>query len=432
MGEKIKIHCSHTELRDPTSLVEHPRNYNTHPAEQIRLLSKIIKHQGWRNPITVSKRSGFVVKGHGRLAAAMLLETEKVPVDVQDYKDEASEVADMIADNRIAELAEADQDALKDLLVDDLFTDFDLELTGFDPKEIDFEINESEATDDSDHANELESKADELQKHWGTDHGQIWKLGEHRLMCGDSTNHDHVDKLMDGEKSDICFTSPPYGLGKNIKLRKKNALSKNNSAYDEHEDDPDGWLELMTKWVDNCRKNVTENISINVQPLANNKRDLFKFIQNEVDNLADIATWDKGHAAPVIASGVMSSRFEWVILLSYKNAKRTVPHSSWRGTLQNVYSGAGSRNNDYATIHGATMPVHLASWVIGDLHNVCNSVYEPFNGTGTTIISCEQLNRKCYAMEISPQYVAVAIQRWHDLTGEKPELISDVNENSKN
>jgi len=132
MGEKIKIHCSHTELRDPTSLVEHPRNYNTHPAEQIRLLAKIIKHQGWRNPITVSKRSGFVVKGHGRLAAAMLLKTEKVPVDVQDYKDEASEVADMIADNRIAELAEADQDALKDLLVDDLFENFDLELTGYD------------------------------------------------------------------------------------------------------------------------------------------------------------------------------------------------------------------------------------------------------------------------------------------------------------
>lgn len=143
MGEKIKIHCSHTELRDPTSLVEHPRNYNTHPAEQIRLLAKIIQHQGWRNPITVSKRSGFVVKGHGRLAAAMLLKTEKVPVDVQDYKDEASEVADMIADNRIAELAEADQDGLKGLLTDDLFDGFDLDLTGYsDTNFLQEDINE--------------------------------------------------------------------------------------------------------------------------------------------------------------------------------------------------------------------------------------------------------------------------------------------------
>lgn len=135
--DEIKVFCSHTEMRDPVSLVEHPRNYNTHPAEQIRLLAKIIKHQGWRNPITVSKRSGYVVKGHGRLAAAMLLKCEEVPIDLQDYKDEASELADMIADNRIAELADADQDALKGLLLDENFNGFDIELTGFDQEDFD-------------------------------------------------------------------------------------------------------------------------------------------------------------------------------------------------------------------------------------------------------------------------------------------------------
>ena len=162
MGEKIKIYCSHTELRDPTSLVEHPRNYNTHPAEQIRLLAKIVQHQGWRNPITVSKRSGFVVKGHGRLAAAMLLKTEKVPVDVQDYKDEASEVADMIADNRIAELAEADTDALKGLLLDDVFDDFDLDLTGFDAEEINSLLKSQMENDHMLHGQENESTREEI------------------------------------------------------------------------------------------------------------------------------------------------------------------------------------------------------------------------------------------------------------------------------
>jgi hypothetical protein len=162
MGEKIKIHCSHTELRDPTSLVDHPRNYNTHPSEQIRLLAKIIQHQGWRNPITVSKRSGFVVKGHGRLAAAMLLKTEKVPVDVQDYKDEASEVADMIADNRIAELAEADTDALKGLLIDDVFDNFDLDLTGFDAEEINSLLKSQMENDHMLHGQENESTREEI------------------------------------------------------------------------------------------------------------------------------------------------------------------------------------------------------------------------------------------------------------------------------
>ena len=146
--DEIKVYCSHTEMRDPVSLVEHPRNYNTHPSEQIRLLAKIIKHQGWRNPITVSKRSGYVVKGHGRLAAAMLLKCEEVPIDLQDYKDEASELADMIADNRIAELAEADQDALKGLLLDETFNDFDVELTGFTDEAL--AINEAELPDLSD------------------------------------------------------------------------------------------------------------------------------------------------------------------------------------------------------------------------------------------------------------------------------------------
>lgn len=141
-----QVYCSHTEMRATESLVEHPRNYNTHPKEQVNLLAKIIRHQGWRNPITVSKRSGYIVKGHARLAAAKLLELENVPVDVQEYADEASEYADMIADNRIAELAEADQDALKTLLTDNVFDGFDIELTGFDDSMIgSFDVSTEDA-----------------------------------------------------------------------------------------------------------------------------------------------------------------------------------------------------------------------------------------------------------------------------------------------
>lgn len=159
--DEIKVFCSHTEMRDPVSLVEHPRNYNTHPAEQIRLLAKIIKHQGWRNPITVSKRSGYVVKGHGRLAAAMLLKCEEVPIDLQDYKDEASELADMIADNRIAELAEADQNELENLLKDDSFNDFDIELTGFTS---DF-LNQEDVTSQDNQPGEIEFSPEVDESH---------------------------------------------------------------------------------------------------------------------------------------------------------------------------------------------------------------------------------------------------------------------------
>ncbi len=115
---------------DIDTIVPNPRNPNHHPDRQLELLAKIIRTQGWRNPIVISKRSGFVTKGHGRLAAAKLLGLTHVPVDFQEYDNEASEWADMVADNRIAELAEADDDALRDI-INDLNGKIDLDLTGF-------------------------------------------------------------------------------------------------------------------------------------------------------------------------------------------------------------------------------------------------------------------------------------------------------------
>ena len=125
------IHCSHDALVDPMTLVEHPRNPNKHPTKQITLLSKIIETSGWRAPITVSRRSGYIIKGHGRLAAALILHADAVPVDYQDYETEAAEWADMVADNRIAELAQIDLPELKDLLIELDAGDVDMDLTGF-------------------------------------------------------------------------------------------------------------------------------------------------------------------------------------------------------------------------------------------------------------------------------------------------------------
>lgn len=127
----VPIHCAYTKLADIAELVPNPRNPNKHGDRQIALLAKIIRHQGWRSPIVVSKRSGFVVAGHGRLEAAKLLQVEQVPVDFQDFATEADEWAHLVADNRIAELAEIDQGELAALLKE-LDGKIDLDLTGFD------------------------------------------------------------------------------------------------------------------------------------------------------------------------------------------------------------------------------------------------------------------------------------------------------------
>ena len=164
--ESPQIYCSHTELVDTASLVENPRNPNRHPEKQIEALAKIIQYQGWRNPIVVSKRSGFIVKGHGRLKAAQHLQLEKVPVDYQEYENEASEWADMVADNKIAELAEIDKDELASIMAD-LDGEFDLDLTGFDSMEIDDLIAYAETPSDIPSSAELdaESTASSQQAH---------------------------------------------------------------------------------------------------------------------------------------------------------------------------------------------------------------------------------------------------------------------------
>ena len=130
----MKTRCKYTKKVPIEELVPNPRNPNTHPDDQVKLLAKIIDFQGWRSPVVVSKQSGFVVRGHGRLLASRILGLETIPVDFQDYDNEAQEHADLVADNRIAELAEMDRGTLKDLIEELDTGDLDLEMTGFDEK----------------------------------------------------------------------------------------------------------------------------------------------------------------------------------------------------------------------------------------------------------------------------------------------------------
>jgi hypothetical protein len=157
----IPVHCAHTALVDPNTLRPNPANPNRHSAHQIQLLASIIQDQGWRNPITLSKRSGLVVRGHGRLEAALLLGCETVPVDEQTYGSDAEELADLLADNRLAELAELDEDDLRKLLkqIEESDPGFDLELTGFMEDEIRKLFEEDDPADDLEPIPRMECQA---------------------------------------------------------------------------------------------------------------------------------------------------------------------------------------------------------------------------------------------------------------------------------
>lgn len=161
----IPVYCSHSQMVDIEALVPNPRNPNKHPERQIELLGKIIKAQGWRNPIVVSKRSGFVVKGHGRLQAAQLIGCSQVPVDYQEYASEAAEWADMIADNRIAELAVADDKELHSLLSElEASGEIDLDLTGFSGNALADLLAEPEIITEEEEAEKVKLKNLELSE----------------------------------------------------------------------------------------------------------------------------------------------------------------------------------------------------------------------------------------------------------------------------
>jgi len=388
-----------------------PANVRKHGEQNLAAIKASLTRFGQQKPIVVN-RDGVVVAGNGTLMAARALGWRTVKA-VRTGLEGAEATAFAIADNRTAELAEWDDAALQQQLAAIAIDDEELlAATGFDEKELAklAAANAPEVTEDD----VPEPPAEPV-----TQPGDLWLLGKHRLLCGDSTKAEDVERLINGETADICFTSPPYALGKSVALSGNIAMAGKQRVYDKHDDNPDEWAQLMDGWWDASLQAVAHAWMVNVQPLAGNKRDLMRWIEARVDRLIDIVTWDKGHAAPQMAPGVLASRYEWIIGIGKTGASRAFPLSSWRGTLQSVYDGPPQRDNEFADIHAATMPVHVPAWIMGTLCDQAKSVYEPFCGTGTTLIAAEQLGRACYGMEISPAYCDVIVKRWETLTGQK-------------
>lgn len=206
----VPVMCAHDEIVDIAKLVPNPKNPNKHPDNQIQALGKIIRQTGWRAPITVSTRSGFIVKGHGRLAAAMLEDMRAVPVDYQDYTSEAEEFADLVADNRIAELAEIDHRMLADIFADIDTGEIPLEATGYTEEEMESLITGlSEALHND--LDEPEDVPDDIPEpptpeKTITKKGDLWILGSYRVMCGKHTNEADVKLLLDGVKAEKLLT----------------------------------------------------------------------------------------------------------------------------------------------------------------------------------------------------------------------------------
>ena len=218
-ADGIPVYCAHDEIVATRSLTPNPQNPNQHPAEQVKKLAKVIRGNGWRQPITVSTRSGMIVKGHGRLLAAQLEDLDAVPVDYQNYETEAAELADLWADNYIAELAETDNRLAASILASIQNAGADLELAGSSPEEYDAIVQAitgaAEEDEDDDAGDEEPDEEEQIEPPAEpvTQRGDVWILGDHRVMCGDCTNLEDRALLLNGATPEVLLTDPPYCSG---------------------------------------------------------------------------------------------------------------------------------------------------------------------------------------------------------------------------
>lgn len=381
-------HCDDIRQVDLSALVEHPRNPNTHPESQIKALAKILKHQGFRSPIVVSNRSGFIIAGHGRLEAAKMLGLEQVPVSYQDFSNEADEWAHMIADNRLGELAEIDNIELGSLIRDlDLIDDFDISLTGFEDVNELLEEEGAVGLIDEDHVPE-EPKTPLTKK------GDIWVMGKHRLMCGDSTNIEAVDELMDGKKAEMVFTDPPYGVNyvSNMRTKSKRFESIKNddtfldiapivSAFSS------GWVFVWSSWK--------------VQSKWVNQFKSFGYPTN-------IVIWHKPGGGIGDLRRTFSSDYE-VALVWHRGAELCGKRI---GSVWTVGKDAAA-----SYVHPTQKPVALGVEALDKTTRRNAVVLDLFGGSGSTLIACEKSVRQCRMMELDPGYCDVIVKRWQDFTG---------------
>jgi DNA modification methylase len=388
---------------DPAKLTPYPNNARTHSAKQVTQIAASITEFGFLNPVLIDGEGG-IIAGHGRVMAAVELGLAQVPTINANHLTDDQRRAYIIADNKLAENAGWDQGILIDELDALLLDDFDLALVGFDHGELAVLLNKEDGKTNPD---ELPPEPDDPV----TELGDIWLLGKHRLICGDSCNEADVMAVLDGTEPHLMVTDPPYGVEydstwrDNVEATRSKQVAVGKVENDDQADWTEAWLlfpgDVAYVWHASCFPEAQLSL-LKAQ---------FE-IRSQIIWVKQGFVFGRGHYhwqhEPCWYAVRKGGTGHWA-----GDRKQT---TTWE--INNANLMKGGERDDATTGHGTQKPVECMKRPMLNNSEHGDLVYDPFLGSGTTLIAAEQVGRTCLGVELNPAYVDMAVQRWQNFTGE--------------
>lgn len=411
---------------NPTvNLIPHPQNPRTHTRAQIRQVKRSIKAFGFIGVVVVDANN-HIIAGHARVEAAKSLGIEIVPTICVDHLSEAELLAFMVADNKLTENAAWDEGFLSEIfeILDTTEIDFDLGVTGFEAPEIDVFLDHGDEGTDDDPADEIPPVPPVGPP--VSCLGDMWMLGNHRLLCADALIPKSYTALLDGEKAQLVFTDPPYNvpIKGHVSGKGKNQHADFSMAVGEMSD-----AEFIVFLETVMRLLTAHSVNGSVHFICIDWRHVYDLLtagRAAYSALLNMAVWAKTNAG---MGSLYRSQHELIAV--FKNGRRKHinnielgRHGRNRSNLWN-YAGAnsfGESRDEALAMHPTVKPLSLVSDALLDCSSRGGRVLDPFGGSGTTLLAAEKTGRKARVMELEASYVDVAIRRWQAYSGRKAVL----------
>jgi DNA modification methylase len=390
-------------------LIPYVNNSRTHDERQVGQIAASIKEFGFTNPILIDNDNG-IIAGHGRLQGAQKLGIEQVPCIRLGDLTEAQKKAYVIADNKLALNAGWDMDLLAVEIEGLQALDFDVDLLGFDADELDalFPLEVEGLTD--------EDEVPEVPEEPTTKLGDIYQLGNHRLMCGDSTSIDAVELLMGGVKADMVFTDPPYGMeyggGRAAGSTAKGALVKAHGMIIGDDLKGDDLLAMVADSISNAIMGAKSGVASYICFTWRTYAEFHAALTSIGLKPSACIVWDKKSIG--LGRSDYRPQHEFIFYCG----------GQWHGDKAQSDVWYMSRGGTGQYVHPTQKPVELIEKGLLNSSKGGDVIHDCFGGSGSTLIACEKNNRNAYLMELDPKYCDVIVKRWEDFTGKKAELLS--------